>query len=259
MESIPNSGLLSAAEIDVRGSLDEEPKQRTRIGSLLAASYLFRNCPTPLLTSIASQARLLDLVAGDSLWHEGDRATSFHVINCGLVSIQRTLASGATTIQGIFGGRESVGDTAALLVDGTYPMDAVAMTREVSVVRLSAVVVRAAIRRCPELAASLQASLLRHCAELRAKVDILSAGSVGARLALLFLHLAARFGDQADDGSLVVPLALSRTMLASLVSARPETVVRAMQPWQRAGIVETSRRGFVIHDRLRLRDLANEG
>jgi CRP-like cAMP-binding protein len=83
---------------------------------------------------------------------------------------------------------------------------------------------------------------------LQAKVQILSAGGVEARLASLLLDLAERFGDELDDDTVVIPLALSRQDLANLVSTTFETTVRVMSRWQKAGWVQTTEDGFVLRN-----------
>lgn len=229
-----------------------------RIGFALRASHFLARVPPSLIAPLASIARLRELEAGDHLWREGDRATGFHVIGHGLVTGRRTLASGAELIVAIFGARDNVGDTAAL-ERSCYPADAVVTSDSATVVWLDADEVRARAARSPELARAVQESLCRQSGALRSKVEILGAGSVPARLANLFVHLAARFGDQDDDGQVIVPVALSRAALASLVSARTETVIRTLRPWEDDGLLITRDGGFVLADPPALRAIADEG
>jgi len=56
-----------------------------------------------------------------------------------------------------------------------------------------------------------------------------------------------------EDGSIVVPVALSRRELARIVGATVETVIRTMSRWGREGIVETTSSGFVVRDPAALR------
>jgi len=61
------------------------------------------------------------------------------------------------------------------------------------------------------------------------------------------------------DRTVVVPLALSRTTLASLVSARTETVIRALRPWEKDGVLATRDGAFRIDDVATLEACAAEG
>lgn len=220
---------------------------RERAVALLRSSHFLRAVPSEVVERMAARATVRELVSGDLLWREGDAAQAFHVIASGLVTVRRCLASGAEVVVAIFGARENVGDTAAL--EGSrYPACAVVSSSTATIVRLDAAVVLEQAVVSAELSLALQQALCRHAAALRTKVEILAAGSVRARLANLFLHLATRFGDEAADGTVVVPVAMPRTTLASLVSARTETVIRALRPWERSGVVVTRSGAFHLGD-----------
>ncbi|MEZ4362017.1 MAG: Crp/Fnr family transcriptional regulator [Kofleriaceae bacterium] len=231
------------ADVERRGKSE-------KLAAILRASHFFEECAAGsprAMELLVTASRLRELRAGDSLWREGEVATRFHVIGHGLVAVRRSLASGAEVILAIFGARESLGDTAAL-EGATYPADAVVLSATASVVSVDAAVVRACCAQHPLVAEALAQALCRHAAVLRKKVEILAAGSVRARLAHLFVHLAERFGATRGDGTVAVPVALPRTMIASLVSARVETVIRALRPWERSGLVVTRKDGFVVQD-----------
>ncbi|MBP8810867.1 MAG: Crp/Fnr family transcriptional regulator [Kofleriaceae bacterium] len=218
-----------------------------RTVALLRTSHFLRAVPTALLERLATRANVRELAAGDALWREGDPAVAFHLIVTGLVTIRRSLASGAEVIVAIFGPRENVGDTAAL--EGTrYPAEAIVSSTTATIIKLDATHVLALSAQSAELSLALQRALCRHSAALRTKVEILAAGSVRARLANLFLHLATRFGDDLPDGTVVIPIALPRATLASLVSARVETVIRALGPWEKSGLVKTRAGAFHLGD-----------
>jgi CRP-like cAMP-binding protein len=207
--------------------------------AILASYALLRGASPALLAELAASSHSKRYVAGDALWRAGDPATSFVLVRVGLVQIVR-----ATVTLGLFGPRESIGDS-AVIERAEYPADAVALSDVVEVVRVPAAVVLDQLTRDAGLAGSVQAALLDHTRALRAKIDVLSAGEVPARLATLLLFLAERFGDE-HDGVVSVPVALSRGSLSRFVGARTETVIRVMTAWQRAGLVTTGDAGFEI-------------
>lgn len=94
---------------------------------------------------------------------------------------------------------------------------------------------------------------MTHVRTLRDKIDVMSAGSVPQRLASLLIGLVERFGDEAEDGSTILPIPLGRTDLALLVGTTVETAIRAMRKWQKDGIVDTVEGGFVLRDLAALR------
>ncbi len=217
----------------------------TPLVARLKVSRLFASLEESWLERFAEQASLRKLDEAETLWRAGEVATAFTIIQHGLVQIVRTAPGGERATLGIFGPRESVGDVAVLDAK-PYPADAIAASTSVEVLRLPAAPVLAACESDPALGRAMQRSLLDHTHALRSKIDILSAGGVPARLATLLQYLADRFGDELEDGSTFVPVPLSRGSLASLVSARVETVIRTMSQWQKDDIVRSSAEGFAL-------------
>jgi CRP-like cAMP-binding protein len=99
----------------------------------------------------------------------------------------------------------------------------------------------------PAATIALAHGLLEHTRTLRAKIAVMCAGSVEHRLAMFLVDLASRFGDEADGG-VIVQVPLSRGDLAIAVGATVETVIRTMSRWQKAGVLATDARGFVLRD-----------
>jgi CRP-like cAMP-binding protein len=223
----------------------------TPVERILRSSRLFGSLEPALVKAAAGGAVRTQLVRGDVLWRAGDPATHFTLICAGLVKIVRGTPDAGEAIVGLFGPRESIGD-AAVLKRGRYPADAVTSSERAEVCRVDATPVLAAMGQRPEVARSMNQVLLEHTHALQEKIRIMSAGSVPRRLATLLLHLADRFGDELSDGSTLIPVSLSRAELASLIGARPETTIRTLSRWRKAGEVMPSSDGFVVPDRARL-------
>lgn len=204
---------------------------------------------------LGARASTVRLVEGDRLWSAGEPARGFAMIERGLVLISVPRIDGAMASLGLFGAGECVGLAAALDEHADYPADATALTPAFEALMVPAAAAREEMARDPSCATALREALLEHTRALRAKIEILSAGKVASRLASLLLHLAERFGD-VDGGTRRIPIVLSRPMLAQLVSARPETVIRTLTRWRKEGIVQTDGEGFLVHETSRLVELA---
>ena len=218
-----------------------------RLPQALRASRLFGALGESTLARLASASFRRTLVRGERLWSAGEQATHFFVITSGLMKIVRSGDDGG--IVTILGARESLGD-AAVLGRHPYPADAYAATETAQVVGVRAEVVLG-LSDDAAVSAALQRALLQHTALLQSKIAIMSAGSMSRRLAALFSHLADRFGDESEDGSTIVPVALSRSELAHLVGATVETTIRIVSAWQKAGLLTTNATGFVLRGPLR--------
>lgn len=220
----------------------------------LRGSKLFHGLGEGWLSRIAEEARIVRFGDSEHLWRAGQEATHFTIIQRGLVKILQPTPGGEETLLALFGPRESVGD-AAVMERGRYPADAVAASDTVEVLRVRAEPILAALPREPDLSQALNRALLDHTHALRAKIAVMSAGSVPQRIATLLLHLAERFGDEDEQGNIWIPVPLSRGAISRLVGARVETVIRTISGWQKDGWIKTTKDGFEL-DRLEpLRDL----
>jgi CRP-like cAMP-binding protein len=219
---------------------------------------LFRGVSDDVLAELQAAAQLETYREGQLLWRAGDPASCFTVIARGLVQIQRSTPSGDHAIVGVFGPKESIGDGAAV-ERSSYPASACALSETVDVIRVPASLVLRFMQRDESLMRCVHGALVRHASALAAKIDIVSAGSVPARLAMLHLHLAERFGDEDEAHRTFVPLLLSRATMSRLVSARVETVIRALSGWQKSNLLRNVGGGFEIPDLEALRAIAREG
>jgi len=223
---------------------------QANIESALRASPLFGVIDPDAVKALTPHVRRRHLERGARVWRAGEEASCMALIASGLVKIVQP--GGA--IVAIFGPHETFGEL-AIVAGSPYWADAVAATRELELLCVDAVAVRAASESSPAFARAMNRSLVTHGRALLEKVRIMSAGCVERRLAVLLRHLLDRFGDELDDGSTVVQIALSRAELACLIGATIETTIRMMSRWHKEGIVSTSDDGFIVHSPQRLEEI----
>jgi CRP/FNR family transcriptional regulator len=197
------------------------------------------------LARMASLASVRNLKRGAFVWQAGDLPQGLTVIRSGLIKIARVAGNGRVSLCGLFGAPESIGDV-VLLRQTPYPANAIVATETACVLTIPRELVLAIIARCPELGMSLTCSVHKKLVTLHDKIEILGAGAVEARLATALLKLHAEFGDDLDDGTSFIPVALSRRELAELVSTSFETAIRIMSRWEQEGVLSTHARGFTL-------------
>lgn len=234
------------------------PSVTHRLERLLAASRLFSGLGPALLAELARATHLKSGRRGDRVFRSGDDARHFHLIHSGLVKVQGRAADGTEAIVGLFGPRESVGD-AAVVGRGVHPVSALVASPAAELIVVDRTPVLAAMEVDPAVSRAMVRALVEHTHALHLKIGVMSAGAVPKRLATLLLCLADRFGDEEEDGTTFIPVAVSRIELAAMIGARVETTTRAIRAWEKAGLVETSAAGFRLRDPARLATYAREG
>lgn len=207
----------------------------------MVALELFSTLGSGDLARLARGARHRRLASGEPLWLTGERAAHFAVIEAGIVEIRQTTPTGDGVVVGLFRTGEAVG-LAAVLEHGLFPADAIAIGGAVEVLSIRGDVLQEALETSVTVGLAVNRALLQHTAALRAKIDIVSAGSVPRRLAALMIYLIERFGRPVGAEAVAVEVNLTREEISQLVSARVETVIRILSRWHKAGWL-TSRPG----------------
>ena len=224
------------------------------ITEIVSWAPTFNEISEKALQSLASNARLRTLKRGEYLWHCGDSPEHLTIIRSGLVKVVKHASAGRSSICGLFGAPDTVGD-AAVVRGIPYPADALVITENASFVEIGRNEFLMAIEHEPKLALSCARAVQSKITALHAKIDVLAAGNVDARLAQLLVTLYDRFGDELDDESQLIPVVLSRRELSQLISTSLETVIRIMTRWEREGLVATTPLGFIIKRRSELNRL----
>lgn len=204
-------------------------------------------CPEAI-SRLISSASIRIRKRGDLLWRAGDAPVGFTVVKAGLIKLVREGAGGRRVTCGIFGPPESIGEL-VLLKNLPYPADAVVATQEAAIVTVPRSVLLSCIESYPTIGVSIACGMQSKLKALQGSIDVLGAGSVESRLATALLKLYEQFGDDFEDGTSRIPVALARKDLADLISTSVETVIRVMTRWEREGVVTTDDDGFTLKNR----------
>ena len=189
---------------------------------------------------------------GETIFREGDPGERIHFIFLGRVKIVKA-GPGRDLILEILGPGEPVGAVAAF-ERKPFPATAVAL-EACGIVSIPERQFFELLEKRPEITRRLFAGLTMRLMNLnRHLADML--GSVEYRAARLFLTLAAKTG-QKRDGAIFIPVSLSRQDIADLLGTTIETAIRVMSRWQKDGLVETEKLGFLILRPAELREIGS--
>ncbi len=213
----------------------------------------------PILATLKAEERaalsqLCELQAyekGARIFEEGEPAEKIYFLFVGRVKIVKSTPDRDLIIE-ILGPGEPVGTVAAF---ERRPFPATAIAIEPSgVVSIPEREFFALIERRPEITRRLLAGLTLRLITLNKRLADMT-GSVEYRMARLFSTLAERMGRK--QGQIVfIPLALTRQEIADLAGTTIETAIRVMSRWQKEGVVETEKTGFLIRNSAALREVA---
>jgi len=221
-----------------------------KLSVFLAKCPGFAGFDSPALDQLAAAAKTRSFARHERLWSPGDVPRDLVIVQRGLVKVTRWTNGGSGAIA-LYGPAENV-ESLTTLRGIEHSSTAVALTDEVVIVavpqRLFADLCAERINGQWAPAWALDSTLT----VLGEWIDLLSAGTVEARLAYVLDRLNRRFGDDFDDGTARIQLSLSRSELAELASTSFEAAIRVLSRWQREGLVTADGGGLTLRDPARL-------
>lgn len=213
---------------------------------------VFSALPEATRAALAKHTRVVQLRAHDVLWREGDAATNLGLVLHGRVAIERS--SQRRIMVDVAGARELVGEVAFSL-GAAYQFD-VRCLRKARVALVPTRRLLAAMETEPRVARALNVALAQEVLSLARRLEALSAGSVGQRLARVLVGLTERFGTPFPGGTLM-PVRLRREDLAALAATTLESASRQISAWKRQGLLVPQPFGFLVTDLRSLRQLSD--
>jgi CRP/FNR family transcriptional regulator, transcriptional activator FtrB len=196
----------------------------------LARLPLFCDLGSAVLAEITMEASVIKYARNDIIFRQGDAPDALRVVLDGQVGMSGTVADGGETMVEILKAGEMF-IAAAVLTQKPFLMSAVALVPS-RILALPGERFRRDVRERPDLAYVMLTSLSRHFRSLVREVKDLKLKSAAQRLALYLIGLTAR-----REGSTIVRLPHSKSVIAARVGVRPETLSRAFAHLKGLGVV----------------------
>ncbi len=191
--------------------------------------------------AIAPLCRMRGYEKGEVIFREGDPADRIYFVYAGSVKIVKSVGSRDIIIE-ILGVGEQAGAVAAF---ERRPFPATAIAVEPSgLLSIPEHDFFQLLAERPEMTRAMLAGLTMRLMMLNKRLADMT-GSAEEKAARLFLTLAERLGQRAEQG-VFIPLPLSRQELADLLGTTLETAIRLMSRWQKEDLVRTDKNGFEI-------------
>ena len=220
----------------------------SKIIAAAKASVMLRYLPDAVLERLLEGAVPRPFDAGETIFLQGEPASSVYLIIEGWVKLYRISPSGAEAVVSILKRNRSFGEAVALR-DESYPVSAEAIT-DCLLVQIDGSRMRRQIMADPQLALSLLAASYVHLHGLVEQVEQLKARSGVQRLAEFLVELA-----EGHDSGARLPLPYNKTLIAGHLGIKPESLSRAFARLREHG-VRIDGNHAIIEDIDKLRELA---
>jgi CRP/FNR family transcriptional regulator, cyclic AMP receptor protein len=224
---------------------------RTFVRQALRKARLFAAWPEPALGVLCEAARIQTCSPGECVLRRGERAQTLRVVVAGGLEASRTWADGRRAVFVLALSGDLV-DPAAIFDDEPAQFDLTARGAATFVA-----VPHRALRDLVERQAGLSLSLIQALSlKARADAERLQAGLVNSprvRLAKTLIGLGAERHGRGE-----AQLAITQDDLAAMLGLSRQSVVSALRPLVRDGILEVGYRSVRLVDRPRLLAVAHE-
>jgi CRP/FNR family transcriptional regulator, dissimilatory nitrate respiration regulator len=223
-----------------------EFKQAAIVNSLRNCR-LFAGLPPSDLEKVADVSVVKSLEKGDYLFHEGDPAHGFYIIQRGAVNVHRVNAAGKEQIIHVFRAGESFAEAALATVAG-YPADARALEATQLLLVQKAGILEL-LKRQPELGLRMLGSMSGHLRALVGQLEDLTRKDVETRLA----HwLVKRCPHPPGERPVKIELAMTKRVLAAELGTVSETFSRTLAKFREQKLLSVQGRTVTILSPARL-------
>lgn len=207
----------------------------------LRGCQLFAGVPQQDLEAIADVSIVKSLDKGEYLFHEGDPATGFYIVQSGAVNVHRVNAAGKEQIIHVFRAGDSFAEVALATKTG-YPADARALEpTQVLLVQKNGIL--DLLKQQPELALRMLGSMSSHLRVLVGQLEDLTLKDVETRLAN---WLVKRCPDPNSDKPVNIELKMTKRVLAAELGTVSETFSRTLAKFRQQKLLSVKGKTVIV-------------
>jgi len=219
----------------------------------LRSCQLFTGLAREDLQAIADFTTVKALERGDYLFHEGDPAHGFYIVQRGAVNVHRVTAAGKEQVIHVFRTGDSFAEVALASATG-YPADARALeTTQVLLVLKEGFL--ALLKRQPQLALRMLGSMSSHLRVLVGQIEDLTVKDVETRLAN---WLVKRCPNPQSEAPVKIELAMTKRVLAAELGTVSETFSRTLAKFRKQKLIAVKGKTVTIISPVKLNALLRQ-
>lgn len=215
-------------------------KKKTKFILMKARQFLknidlFKDLPEDQLERLSELAVSSVFAKGKHIFHEGDQASGFYIVQSGRVKIFKLSGSGKEQILRVMESGEPFGEV-PMFAGGHYPADAEAVENSV-LLFFSRQAFMDMLQRQSSLAMNMISSLSKRLLQLTTLVEHLALKDVSERLAAYLVHLS-----NGEGKAPISDLNISKGQLANILGTSPETLSRTLGKMSSLGLIKVQGR-----------------
>ncbi|MDV7338367.1 Crp/Fnr family transcriptional regulator [Terasakiella sp. A23] len=214
--------------------------------ALLANTELLGSLDEEMLDKLLSMTVTRKLAKNETLFVKGDPGDSFFGVQAGKIKIVTTSPNGKEVTLNIIEEGQFFGEIA--LLDGMdRTADALAMEKtELLVIQRRDFI--PFLEKHPKLCIQVMQLLCHRVRITSEMVEDAAFLPLDGRLAKRLLNLAELYGEDQDDGGVLIGLNLPQQELARMMGTSRESVNKQLQVWRGQGWIELARGRVTIHN-----------
>ncbi len=194
---------------------------------------MFTGLPLPDLENIADVTVVKTLEKGDYLFHEGDPAHGFYIVQRGAINVHRVTAAGKEQVIHVFRTGDSFAEIAVASPTG-YPADARARGNRPRYCSCRRTAFLHLLKRQPELALRMLGSMSSHLRVLVGQIEDLTVKDVETRLAN---WLVKRCPNPQSETPVKIELTMTKRVLAAELGTVSETFSRTLAKFREQKLI----------------------
>ncbi len=207
----------------------------------LAASHLFSALSDTELERVRRHSHITDMVEGESLFFQGDKATSFYLVLSGRIKLFRVSPDGKEKVVEIMEAGATFAEALMFMDEPNYPVTATALAPS-RVIVINNRDFKSMLRESVDSCFLILGSMSFRLRDLIREIDALSLDTGTVRTISYLLH-------QAPPDVASFELKVAKSVIASRLSVKPETFSRILKNLHEREIVSIDGRNVTIHDR----------
>jgi len=224
--------------------------KKVAVVNTLRSCQLFTGLSQPDLQNIAEVTVVKALAKDEYLFHEGDPAIGFYVVQRGAVNIHRVTATGKEQVIHVFRTGDSFAEVALAAPTG-YPADA-RVLEDTQVLLVQKDGILALLKRQPELALRMLGSMSSHLRVLVGQIEDLTVKDVETRLAN---WLVKRCPNPQSEAPVKIELTMTKRVLAAELGTVSETFSRTLAKFRQQKLLAVKGKTVTVLSPVKLHTL----